>query len=588
MPDTALATAAAPPESHGSAIDGARYLALTLLQPSPTNPRTHFDEAYIKDLADSIKKVGVMQAIVVRPLPDARPGGPQFEIVAGECRWRASTLAGEIVIPALVRDLNALEVMEIQLLENLKRRDLHPLEEARGYHQMLLDPPGGPRRVRGYTIEQLADKVGVSTRQIYVTIQLLKLTPAGQQAMFDGRLTRSVGLLIARMPPECQAEALDDILRGWGGEPYSYRQAAEHLQRRYMLTLVKAPFDVKAADLVPAAGACTTCPKRSGANPDLFEDVQSADTCTDPGCFEAKKTASAARVIEDARAKGLQVFTGAQARRIMPHGEWSLEQNGYVRLDKAAEELTGSRKPLQALLGDDIEPLIVQTDTMDAPIAVVKVDQAKTVLKARGLLKPTSPSLPGQKAKPLTADDIKKQRTFRIRDMMEERAPAHLWKHLQGRSTVGLPGIAMIMLIGRLDDGLYTSAPTRLLDAAGLRQAGTSRPSADGLEKLLITQNDATLARLLLLYLMADTAENSADYLDLAAFGTAIEWPVSQLLAEITTEVDSAIRDEIEALKAPITPKPAAKKSPAKAPAAQISDEAAWPFPGDKQSRQAR
>lgn len=566
MSDTALATPATPLDTHGSAIDGARYLALTLLKPSPTNPRTHFDDAYINDLAASIKKVGVMQAIVARRLPDAKPGEPQFEIVAGECRWRASKVADQVVIPALVKDLNDLEVMEFQLLENIKRKDLHPLEEARGYHQMLLDPPGGPKRVRGYTIEQLADKAGVSVRQIYVTIQLLKLIPDAQTAMFEGKLTRSVGLLIARMPEDVQEKALFNILRGWGGEPYSYRQAAEYLQQNFMLTLARAPFDVKSADLLPSAGACSACPKRTGANPDLFEDVKSADTCTDPECFAAKKKAAGERQLEEAKAKGLQVLTGADAKKLMPHGEHSLQQSGYVRLDQPAEDLTGTRKQLQTLLGEDVKPTLVQTEHMDQPIPVVKLDHAKAALKVKGLLKPSTPSKPGQKAKPITADDIKKQRTARIREKMDERAPAHLWKHLQEKHILpaGLPSSVLGMLIERLNYNLYGEWTQRLLDVAGLRKAGTGRVGYHELGKTLAKETMATLTPVLMLFLLADMLENNNDEAELDAFAKTLKWPVSKLLSEITGEVDSAIRDEIEALKAAVAPKTTTKKPASK------------------------
>jgi ParB/RepB/Spo0J family partition protein len=566
MQDTALADPATTTESHGSAIEGARYLALTLLKPSPTNPRTHFDDAYIQDLAASIKKVGVMQAIVARPLPDAKPGGPQFEIVAGECRWRASGVAGQIVIPALVKDLNDLEVMEFQLLENIKRKDLHPLEEARGYHQMLLDPPGGPKRMRGYTVEQLADKAGVSVRQIYVTIQLLKLIPDAQTAMFEGKLTRSVGLLIARMPEDVQQKALANILRGWAGEPYSYRQAAEYLQQNFMLALARAPFDVKADDLLPGAGACSACPKRTGANPDLFEDVKSADTCTDPECFAGKKKAAGERQIEEARANGLQVLTGDAAKKMMPHGLHSLVQNGYVRLDQPAEDLTGTRKQLQTLLGDDVKPTLVQTEYMDQPIPVVKLDQAKAALKTKGLLKPSVPSRPGQKAKPITAEDLKKQRTARIREKMEQRAPAHLWKHLQGKPVppVGLPSALLGMLIERLNYSLYSDWTQRLLDVSGLQKAGTGRAGYNELGKVVAKESVATLNQVLTLFLLADILENNSNEAELEAFAKALKWPVSKLLAEITSEVDGAIRDEIEALKSAVAPVKSTKKPAAK------------------------
>lgn len=552
--------------THESAIDGAKHIGVHMLAPSPTNPRKHFDDAFIKDLAASIKKVGVMQPIVARPRSGARAGEPQYEIVAGESRWRASKVAGLDTIPALARELSDLEVMELQLLENLKRRDLHPLEEARGYEQMLLNPPHGKKRLQGYTVEQLAEKAGVSQRQIWARIQLLQLIPDGQAAMLDGRLSASVALLIARMPSELQGPALEEVLRGWAGEPFSYRAAAKMLRDRYMLTLSKAVFDIKDASLLPKAGACSSCPKRTGANPDLFEDVDSADVCTDPPCFEEKRKAHGAAMIEQAKTAGQEVLTGAAAKKIMPHGEYSLQASGYVRLDRPAEDLTGTKKQLQTLVGDALKPTLVQTEHMDLPIPVVKVDEAKAALKTKGLLAPPQQRGVGVKAKTLTPDDIRRQRSSRIQDRMQQRAPGHLWAHLSQRPGAGLPGPALTMIVQRLSNTVYGDWDGIILEAAGLHKRGTGRVSPDELDRLLNAQSLETLANVALMYLAADMIENNTNELELEELAKALKWPAAKLVKEITAEVDSAIRDEIDQIKQALKPEkkpatPAAKPS---------------------------
>lgn len=549
------------PTTHESAIDGAKHIGVHMLAPSPTNPRKHFDDAFIKDLAASIKKVGVMQPILARPRSGARAGEPQYEIVAGESRWRASKVAEMATIPALTRDLTDLEVMELQLLENLKRRDLHPLEEARGYEQMLLNPPHGKRRLQGYTVEQLAEKAGVSPRQIWARIQLLQLIPDGQAAMFAGTLSASVALLIARMPSELQGHALEEVLRGWAGEPYSYRSAAKLIKDRYMLTLTKAVFDIKDAALLPKAGACSTCPKRTGANPDLFEDVESADVCTDPPCFEEKRKAHGAALIEHAKTAGQEVLTGAAAKKIMPYGEHSLQASGYVRLDRPVEDLTGTKKQLQTLVGDALTPTLVQTEHMDLPIPVVPVAQAKAALKAKGLLMPSRPRGVGVQAKTLTPDDIRRQRSTRIQDLMQKRAPGHLWKHLSSRTGAGLPDVAIVMIIERLAHQIYDDS--EILEAAGLHKRGTGRVSDADLYKLLSSQTPETLANVALMYLAADMLENNSTETELETLAKCLKWPAAKLLKEVSAEVDSAIKDEIEQLKQALKPskKPAPKAS---------------------------
>lgn len=123
-------------------------IPLSLLVESSTNPRQHFAEDDLNELAETIRKSGVLQAILVRPKEE------RLEAVFGARQYRASLLAGKETIPALVREMSDFEVLEAQLVENLQRRDVHPMEEAEGYKRLLMltDPT--------YTVEQIAAKVG--------------------------------------------------------------------------------------------------------------------------------------------------------------------------------------------------------------------------------------------------------------------------------------------------------------------------------------------------------------------------------------------------------------------------------------------
>jgi len=116
------------------------HIGLSEIKPSPTNPRKHFNEAELAELAASIKKHGVITPIMIRLINDLET--PHlYEIVAGERRWRAATLAGLTTIPAIVRDdLSPAAIIEIQLIENLQRQDLHPPEEAEGHGRMMRAP----------------------------------------------------------------------------------------------------------------------------------------------------------------------------------------------------------------------------------------------------------------------------------------------------------------------------------------------------------------------------------------------------------------------------------------------------------------
>jgi ParB family transcriptional regulator, chromosome partitioning protein len=157
---------------------GVVELPVELVRPNPEQPRRSFSQPELDELAESISERGVIQPILVRPLPEA---AGEYQIIAGERRWRAAQQAGLRQIPVLVRDLTPAEVMEVALIENIQRADLNALEEARGYQLMA------ERFSR--TAEEIARVVGKSRSHVANTIRLTRL-PAGVQAHVEaGRLT---------------------------------------------------------------------------------------------------------------------------------------------------------------------------------------------------------------------------------------------------------------------------------------------------------------------------------------------------------------------------------------------------------------
>ena len=157
---------------------GLRSIDVEQIVPNPNQPRVHFDEDALKELADSIRVIGVLQPILVRPTPDKAKA---FEIIAGERRWRASKIANLKLIPAIVRETDDLLSVEQALVENLHRQDLTPLEEAAAYKQLLDD--------FSMTHEQVAEKVGKSRSVITNSLRLLALPPSILQLLADGRLS---------------------------------------------------------------------------------------------------------------------------------------------------------------------------------------------------------------------------------------------------------------------------------------------------------------------------------------------------------------------------------------------------------------
>lgn len=152
-----------------------REVAIQTIRPNPHQPRRFFDEEGLRELSASISQLGVLQPILVRPAD----GG--YELIAGERRWRAATIAGLEVIPAIVRTTDDMSSMEQALVENLHRADLTPLEEAAAYHQLIDD--------FGLTHEQVAERVGKSRSAVSNALRLMGLPNEIQQFVNDGQLS---------------------------------------------------------------------------------------------------------------------------------------------------------------------------------------------------------------------------------------------------------------------------------------------------------------------------------------------------------------------------------------------------------------
>ena len=175
QPASVSANGQSSPAPMAPVPDGSYFADLPLdsISPNPRQPRTVFDEEAMNELVESIREVGMLQPIVVRPL-----GGARFELVMGERRWRAAQQALLETIPAIVRETADHELLRDALLENLHRAQLNPLEEAAAYQQMLED--------FGSTQEELASRIKRSRPQISNTIRLLRLPPTVQRRIAAG------------------------------------------------------------------------------------------------------------------------------------------------------------------------------------------------------------------------------------------------------------------------------------------------------------------------------------------------------------------------------------------------------------------
>ena len=198
----APAAASAAANTEGSV----RYIPIELLRRNPQQPRRHFEDSEITELATSVKEKGVLQPILVRPAPGA-PG--EWQIVAGERRWRAAQRAGLQQVPVLIRELNDLEVLEVAIVENVQRAELSPLEEAAGYQQLIEE--------FGFTQAEVAESVGRERSTVANLLRLLQLPASVQRMVNEGALSMGharalLGLESERAMADLAREAADGAL----------------------------------------------------------------------------------------------------------------------------------------------------------------------------------------------------------------------------------------------------------------------------------------------------------------------------------------------------------------------------------------
>ncbi|MDH7808915.1 chromosome segregation DNA-binding protein [Rhizobium sp. AN5] len=158
------------------AVSADRAIPIEFIARSQRNPRRHFDENELQDLAASIRQHGIVQPVVVRTI-----GVNRYEIIAGERRWRAAQLAGFTDVPVIVRDVDDRTALELAIVENVQRSDLNPLEEAMGYEQLIAE--------HGYTQNDLGEIIGKSRSHVANSLRLLKLPDPVRDMLADGSLS---------------------------------------------------------------------------------------------------------------------------------------------------------------------------------------------------------------------------------------------------------------------------------------------------------------------------------------------------------------------------------------------------------------
>ncbi len=300
---------------------------------SPFNPRTAqqraglprspaFADEKLDELAASMRSAtGQISAILVRPHPII-PG--DYQLADGERRYRAAKRPGSGIdtLIAKVRDLDDAEMVEIALAigggSNVEQ--LTPLEEAAGYSELM--------KLRGLSERQLAEHIGRERTHVARRLALLSLPAKSAAALQAGQLAPFTAWRIARIPGDAAREQAEKaILEG----DLSDRAAADYIAETICRPLAKTPFDLKDADLVPSAGACTNCRFRAGNNPEEYGDVVDlkkgggADKCMAPACFADKLAAHHKRVLAKVATGGKQPLPSEENDRVFPPTERGLD-----------------------------------------------------------------------------------------------------------------------------------------------------------------------------------------------------------------------------------------------------------------------
>jgi len=225
---------------------GVTFLKLSELEANPEQPRTHFSEAEINELSDSIKSLGVLQPILVRP------HNGRYQIVAGERRFRAAERAGLLQVPVLIRDLSERETLEIGLVENVQRQGLNPIEEAQGYQRLMED--------FSLSAQEVAERVGKDRATVANMARLLKLPAVVQEMLKDGRL--SIG----------HAKAILTVKEPVAQIGLANKIVAESLSVRAIEAIVSREVVLEA----PKKGAPESGVKRSVQYPELEERLRNS------------------------------------------------------------------------------------------------------------------------------------------------------------------------------------------------------------------------------------------------------------------------------------------------------------------------
>ena len=230
------------------------------------------------ELAQSFLKMGVLQPALLRPKKGA---AGKYQLIFGHRRYVACKVAKLEMIPSNIQEVADDDILELQVTENLQRKDVHGMDEATAFRSLIKD--------KGYTIEDIAARFGKKVEFITHRLKLNDLIPDLQKTFKKNALSIGQAFVICRLKPEDQKRVADNFKENFNTA--SVWDVQDFINKNVIRQLSNAPFKLADVTLNPKAGACHSCPKRSGANPLLFGDLEEDDRCFDSACFQIKMDA---------------------------------------------------------------------------------------------------------------------------------------------------------------------------------------------------------------------------------------------------------------------------------------------------------
>lgn len=347
----------APRKQKTAPLSGWTTIPLEQLVECPLNPRKHFDEQKLQELAESIRQVGVLQALVVRP-DTGGSGDPEhqlFEVVCGARRLRAARMADQRMVPVEIRGLTDDQVLDVMCVENLQREDLDPLEEA-----------DAVALLRGrLEVAELAARIGRSETWVYQRLRLHEVEPAIRELVEEGRIGVAGALRIAQVDASIRTSIIE-----WMQDPRIMGAFPLHTIEEQIIRntpkLERAPWDLDDAGLVSGVGACTECPLRSSRQLGIFDEAShNEDRCLNKPCWDGKMEAHHERRRAEVVAAGGRVIGKEKASEVVHQygylkDDW-LDLNGHAHT-YGDDQQHGSRtwRDLLAEVGATVTPNIVQ------------------------------------------------------------------------------------------------------------------------------------------------------------------------------------------------------------------------------------